>query len=354
MTRLPYNKLPIGVLFPALVVAVFAAALLALTSGSMDIPAAHVAASLLQAAGVGVHTALDATESTTILQLRLPRLVLALLVGASLAQAGAAMQAVFRNPLADPGLVGVSSGAALAAVTVIVLGRHFGWTQIVPMHWLLPVASFAGGAVVTFLVLRLASFDGMTRPSTLLLAGLAINAIAGAGIGFLSQIADSGALRSLTFWMFGSLGKAGWSEILTGAPLLLLPVLWLPREAAALNALLLGEAEAGHLGVDVERLKRRVLFIAVLAVGAGVALCGIIGFVGLVVPHLIRLIFGPDHRLLLPASGLLGAVLLCLADTCARTVLMPAELPVGILTALIGGPFFLVLLLRYRRGTEIL
>jgi iron complex transport system permease protein len=347
------QRLPVSAIVTLLLLALAATALLALSCGSLDIPLLRSWAIIWQALGGTPTVTPDSAESIAVLQLRLPRLVLGLLIGGALAQAGATMQAVFRNPLADPGLIGVSSGAALAAITIIVLGHHFEWTAL-PLRWLLPLASFIGGALVTALVVRLASVDGVARPSTLLLAGLAINAVAGAGIGFLTQIADASALRSLSFWMFGSLGKAGWSEILAGAPLLLAVLFWLPREARSLNALLLGEAEAQHLGVDVERLKRRVLLLMVLAVGVSVALAGIIGFVGLIVPHLIRLAFGPDHRIMLPASAMLGAVLLSLADTCARTVLAPAELPVGILTALIGGPFFLALLIRYRRSSEVL
>jgi iron complex transport system permease protein len=288
-----------------------------------------------------------------ILQLRLPRVVLALMVGAALAQTGSAMQALFRNPLADPSIVGVSAGAALAAVAAIVLGDSLGWMQSLSAQFELPLAGFAGGILAAWLVMRLSRHEGVTRPSTMLLAGMAINAVAGAGIGLLIHMADSTALRSLMFWMYGSLGKSGWSEILWAAPLMLLPVLWLPREAGALNALLLGEAEAGHLGVDVPRLQRRVLVLVVLAVSASVALTGIIGFVGLVVPHLVRLKTGPDHRLLLPASALLGAILLVVADTIARTAIAPVELPIGILTALTGGPFFLLLMLRYRNSAEL-
>lgn len=353
MSILALKRLPRQAIAALLLAALAATALLALSCGSLDIPLARTWGILWQALGGTASSTPDTAESIAILQLRLPRLLLGLLVGGALAQAGATMQAVFRNPLADPGLIGVSSGAALAGITVIVLGHHFDWT-LLPLRWLLPLASFIGGACVTVLVVRLAAVDGVARPSTLLLAGLAINAVAGAGIGFLTQIADASALRSLSFWMFGSLGKAGWSEILAGAPLLIAVLLLLPREARSLNALLLGEAEAQHLGVDVERLKRRVLLLTVLAVGVSVALAGIIGFVGLIVPHLIRLAFGPDHRIMLPASAMLGAVLLSLADTGARTVLAPAELPVGILTALIGGPFFLALLIRYRRSSEIL
>lgn len=315
-------------------------------------PLAIAPAQVLTALGVPLPVSVEPYEQAAVTQLRAPRVVLAVLVGAALAQAGAAMQGIFRNPLAEPGLVGVSSGAALAAVAVIVMAPMI--SASLQPALLLPLASFLGGAAAAYVVARMARVDGTTRVATLLLAGLAINAIAGAGIGFLSHIADDLALRALTFWMFGSLGKAGWSEIAIAAPLLLLPLLWLPREAGALNALLLGEAEAGHLGVDVERMKRRVTLLIVLAVGTAVALAGIIGFVGLVVPHLIRLWAGPDHRLLLPASALLGALLLVLADIGARLLLAPAELPIGILTALVGGPFFIVLLLRFRNSADAL
>jgi iron complex transport system permease protein len=353
MQPLKLQRMPARAIAALLLAALAATALLALACGSLDIPLSRSLAIVWQALGGSTGQSPDPAESIAVLQLRLPRLLLGLLIGGTLAQAGATMQAVFRNPLADPGLIGVSSGAALAGITVIVLGQHFEWTAL-PLRWMLPLASFVGGALVTALVVKLASVDGIARPSTLLLAGLAINAVAGAGIGFLTQIADASALRSLSFWMFGSLGKAGWHEIIAGAPLLLAVLFWLPREARALNALLLGEAEAEHLGVDVEKLKRRVLLLVVLAVGVSVALAGIIGFVGLIVPHLIRLAFGPDHRIMLPASAMLGAILLSLADVGARTALAPAELPVGILTALIGGPFFLALLIRYRRSSELL
>lgn len=322
-------------------------ALCALAIGPTHIPALQVWNSLLPGAQTSPQV------NMAVLQLRLPRVLLALMVGAALAQSGVAMQALFRNPLADPSIVGVSSGAALAAVATIVLGTSLNWLQPLSLHALLPVAGFAGGTLAAWLVMRLSRHQGVTRPSTMLLAGMAINAVAGAGIGLLMHMADSAALRSLTFWMYGSLGKSDWSEILWAAPLMLVPLLWLPRESDALNALLLGEAEAGHLGIDVQRLQRRVLVLVVLAVSASVALTGIIGFVGLVVPHLIRLKTGPDHRLLLPASALLGAILLIAADALARTVIAPAELPIGILTALTGGPFFLLMMLRYRDSIEL-
>jgi iron complex transport system permease protein len=287
-------------------------------------------------------------EHAVLWQIRLPRIALALAIGAALAVAGAAMQGLLRNPLAEPGLVGVSSGAALAAAAFIVLGAG-----TLPVALGLPLASFAGAALAAWTVLRLSIVGARTRVATMLLAGLALNAIAGAGIGLLSYLADDFALRSVTLWMFGSLARAGTAELAVGAPLLLLAVLWICLRARPLNAMLLGEAEALHLGVDVERLKRSLTLAIVVAAGVAVALAGIIGFVGLIVPHLVRLGFGPDHRRLLPLCALSGALLLLVADTLARMLFMPAELPIGILTALIGGPFFLLLLLRYRGRPEL-
>jgi iron complex transport system permease protein len=324
------------------------AALGGLAAGPLDISVHDILGSLRLGA------APDPSAAATILQLRLPRVVLGLTVGAALAVSGAAMQGIFRNPLADPGLVGVSSGAALAAVAVIVLGVPLGLAapKLFISRWLLPLASFGGAALTTWLVSRLSRVDGTTQPAQMLLVGLAINAISGAGIGLLAHVASGPALRALTFWMYGSLGRVGWPEIAATAPLVLLAVLLIPLRGRELNALLLGEAEAAHLGVDVERLKRGLVLLVLLAVGGAVALTGIIAFVGLIVPQLIRLWAGPDHRLLLPASALLGGALLTAADTAARTLAAPLELPIGVLTALIGGPFFIALLLRLRGRGE--
>ena len=330
---------------PTLLLAVLCAlaAWVGLVVGPLDIPAHRVLQALLSADT-------GSTDGATVIDIRLPRVLLALLVGAALAQAGAALQGLVRNPLAEPGLVGISSGAALAAASLTVLAPPL--FEAIPARFVLPAATFLGGAAAAALVLRLARIDGTTRPGALLLAGLALNAMAGAGIGLFTQLASDQALRSLTFWMFGSLGKAGWPEIAVGAPLLLLTIVLIPRQAGALNALLLGEREAGHLGVDVEVLKRRVTVLVVVAAATAVALAGIIAFVGLVVPHLVRLWRGPDHRELLPLSALLGAALLTVADTLARLALAPAELPIGILTAIVGGPFFLALILRHRAEIE--
>lgn len=300
---------------------------------------------------LGVPLAADASvqQAELILaQIRVPRTLLGLAVGMVLALCGVAMQGLFRNPLADPGLVGVSSGAALGAAVAIVGGAAFGGLPEAFAPYLLSAFAFIGGLLVTALVYRLGRRDGQTNVATMLLAGIALTALAGAAIGLFTYLADDATLRTLTFWNLGSLNGASYARLW---PLLLATLavaLWLPRRARALNALLLGESEARHLGFEVERLKRELVFCTALGVGAAVAAAGLIGFIGLVVPHLMRLLVGPDHRLLLPASALAGASLLLLADLVARLALAPAELPIGIVTALIGAPFFLYLLVRGR------
>ncbi len=296
---------------------------------------------------------LETTVETQLIieQIRLPRTLMGLLVGATLALTGAAMQGLFRNPLADPGLIGVSSGAALGVALILVLGGP--WLALMP-DALLPYATvfgaFIGGALTTWLVYRLGQSVQGTSVASMLLAGIAIAAISGAFIGLLSYLADDAMLRTLVFWNMGSLGSANFERV--GMLALCCALVWwrLPRQAKALNALLLGESEARHLGIDVQRVKRELVLLTALGVGACVAAAGLIGFVGLVVPHLVRLMVGANHRYVLPASMLLGAGLLLLADVAARLVVAPAELPLGILTALLGAPFFLALLLRAQRN----
>lgn len=281
-------------------------------------------------------------------QIRLPRTLLGLAVGGVLALSGVAMQGLFRNPLADPGLVGVSSGAALGAAIAIVGGAALGGLPDFIGPYLLSLCAFLGGLGVTALVYRLGRKNGQTQVAVMLLAGIALTALSGSAVGLFTYLADDATLRTLTFWNLGSLNGASYARLW---PLLLVTVgvaLWLPRRATALNALLLGESEANHLGVNVEGLKRELVFCTALGVGAAVAAAGMIGFIGLVVPHLVRLLAGPDHRVLLPASVLAGASLLLFADLIARLALAPAELPIGIVTAFLGAPFFLYLLLRGR------
>lgn len=319
--------------------------IVALSVGAVEIAPTRVIAILAHGLGLDLPWAFEPEQAAVLGAIRAPRVLLAILVGAALAVSGAAMQGLFRNPLADPALLGVSAGAALAAVSVIVLGATLlsGLTGILGTATL-PIAAFGGSLVATLLVHRLASRDGHTAVATLLLAGIAINAIAGAATGVLTFVADDNQLRTLTFWTMGSLGGATWSTVAVGAPLILAAIVLIPLHARALNAILLGESEARHLGFELERVKTVLVILVALAVGTAVALSGIIGFIGLVVPHLLRLTIGPDHRWLLPGSALLGAILLLGADLIARTLVAPAELPIGIVTALLGGPFFLWLL----------
>ncbi len=281
-------------------------------------------------------------------QIRLPRTLLGLAVGAVLALSGVAMQGLFRNPLADPGLVGVSSGAALGAAIAIVAGASLGGLPEVFAPYLVSICAFAGGLIVTGIVYRLGRRDGQTSVGIMLLAGVAMTALAGSIIGLFSYLADDATLRTLTFWNLGTLNGASYARLWPLVLVCALVICWLPRRAKALNALLLGESEARHLGIEVERLKRELIVCIALGVGAAVAAAGLIGFVGLIVPHLIRLVAGPDHRVVLPASALAGASLLLIADVFARLILAPAELPIGIVTAFLGAPFFLFMLVRGR------
>lgn len=287
------------------------------------------------------------SQQVVILNVRLPRVLLAMVAGAGLASTGVLMQALFRNPLADPALIGVSAGAALGAVAVIVLGATVlqGAARLLGV-WTLPTAAFAGALVTAILVFRLSSRDGLLEPTTMLLCGIAVNALTGAGIGMLTYLATDDQLRNLTFWSLGSLGAATWGSLLGTLPAFVFLLLAVPAVAPGLNALLLGESEAHHLGVRVERLKRVVVAMTAAAAGSIVAVSGVIGFVGLVCPHLARLLVGPNHRYVFPLAAALGATILTVGDALARTVVSPAELPIGILTALLGAPFFLWLLRR--------
>ncbi len=283
----------------------------------------------------------DSRLVTIVLDIRLPRSLLAVLVGAGIATAGAAIQGLFRNPLADPALIGVSAGAALFAALFIVVG---GSQDIALLG--MTGSAFVGGLVVTWIVLLVGQRGGGL--STMLLAGIAVNAIALAGVGLLSYLSSDLQLRSISAWALGSLNGANWMAVTTALAIPLFIVL-LSRESVNLNVVTLGDEEAAHLGVSHESLRVRIIVLSALMVGIGVALTGVIAFLGLVVPHLIRMTLGSSHQIVLPGSALLGGLLLLVADTLARTVFAPAELPVGILTALVGGPFFVFLILREQR-----
>lgn len=323
---------------------VLAMSILSLGTGAAGLSLGQVLADL--ASGEG----LSERDRVILMDIRLPRLVMGLAVGAALAVSGVLMQGLFRNPLADPGIVGVGAGAGLGAVLAIVLGGLLpaGVAAVVGAQ-LVPLAAFFGGWAATMILYRASTQGGRTSVATMLLAGIALGALAGAATGILVYLADDRQLRDLTFWGMGSLAGAGWAKIAAALPLILPVLILSPLLARGLNALALGEAQAAHMGIAVETVKRLAVLGVAAAAGAAVAVAGGIGFIGIVVPHLLRLIAGPDHRVLLPGAALLGGALLVGADVIARLIVAPAELPIGIVTAVLGAPVFLWILLR-RRG----
>lgn len=330
---------PVGTMIWLLAGTLMLAVIHALGSGAVDIPAATVVSVLL-----GQQVGSDA--DLVIWTLRLPRVLLGVIAGAGMGIAGAAMQGLMRNPLADPGLVGVSSGAALAAAAVVVLGERAmntgGWAASA----LLPLAAFAGAALTTALVYVASRRNGRSSVTLMLLSGIAINALAMSGIGLLLFMASDAQVRMFTFWTLGSLAGATWPGVAASGCAVAVALLTLSRKAGPLDTLALGEAQAAHLGVAVGGLNRACVVLIALSVGATTALTGTIGFIGLIAPHVARRLVGPAHRRLLPASALAGALLVVLADSAARTWVSPAELPIGVLTALFGAPFFMLLLRR--------
>lgn len=330
-------------LLGGLAVLLLVAIVIAAGHGQLDVPPSEVVGSVLHRLGLDIGPLPHHPQGeNTLWNVRFPRVAMACLAGACLATAGALMQGVFGNPLAEPGVVGVSSGAALAAATIIVTGWSFAGS------WTVAVAAFFGGLVTTLLVYTTARDGGRTEVVTLVLTGVALNAMTSAGLAFLMFAGDQQAREEIVFWTLGSLNGSRWEYVGVSAPLAAVGLVAAMLMARQLDLLALGDRAARHVGVDVERLRIRVIVVVAVLTAAAVAFCGIIAFVGLVVPHLIRLIAGPGHRLLVPASALGGAVLLVFADLWARTAIAYADLPLGMLTALVGGPFFFWLIRRAR------
>ncbi|CAB4578884.1 MAG: iron chelate uptake ABC transporter family permease subunit [Actinobacteria bacterium] len=312
-------------------------------TGQLAVTASDVVGSIL--GWLGINTSLapeDPVVEATLQVVRFPRIVMALAVGAALAVAGTLMQAVFGNPLAEPGVVGVSAGAALGASTAIVFGISAGGGGVA-------VLAFLGGLLATLLVYAVARAGGRTEVVTLLLTGIAINAFAQAGLAFVLFLADTASREQIVFWQLGSLAGSVWSEVVIVLPVLVLGTIVAVMMAHRLDLLALGERNARHLGVDVEQLRIIAIVLVALLTGVAVAFAGIIAFVGLVVPHIIRMALGPAHRGLLVASAVGGGALLAIADLLTRTLVAGADLPIGMLTALVGGPFFFALLYQQRR-----
>ena len=333
-----------AVLSASLAIILVAAIILSSVTGQLPVASSEVVGSLLRAVGIQNPWApTDQIVEATLWVVRFPRIVMGLAVGAALAVAGAVMQAIFGNPLAEPGVVGVSSGAALGASAAIV----FGITAL--GLWSIALLAFAGGLLATLLVYFVSRANGRTEVVTLLLTGIAINAFAGAGLAFLLFVGDTASREQVVFWQLGSLNGSLWNEVLIVAVVTVAGLVAAMLLSRRYDLLALGERNARHLGVNVEALRIGSIILVALLTGVAVAFCGIIAFVGLVIPHLIRMIIGPGHRYLILASAVGGGALLTLADLLARTIVSGADLPIGMLTSLIGGPFFFYLLYRQRK-----
>ncbi|AJR08964.1 iron ABC transporter permease [Photobacterium gaetbulicola] len=338
------QRIPTSLIFPVGLTLLVIAVTSSIAVGPMDISFADSFKALLP-----FNFDLPPHIDIVIHQIRLPRTLLGMAIGAILALCGAVMQGLFRNPLADPGIIGVSGGASLgAALSIVIFAPLAASFPLLLTLGTVPVFAFFGGAISTFLVYQLGTDKNGTSVTIMLLAGVAIGALSGAALGLMNYYADDQALRDLSLWTMGSLAGATWPGIGLAYITLLGLLFAFDRNANALNAFLLGEAEAKHLGVNVQRLKRVLILLCAAGVGIAVSLTGVIGFVGLIVPHISRMLSGPNHKSLLPLSALLGALILLIADMLARVVAAPAELPVGIITALLGAPFFIYLLIKQK------
>ncbi len=339
-----HHALKKTLLFTTLSTALIVVILISAGTGKLGIPPQEVLGSLLHRIGIDwLPMPSQATKDQALWAIRFPRVTMAVLVGAGLAVSGLLMQAIFGNPLAEPGIIGISSGAAVGAGIPIVLGLSiFG-------EWTTAAFAFAAGLGATMLVYLMSRADGKTEVVTLVLTGIAVNAVAGAGIALLTFFGDTNSREQIIFWQLGSLSGSRWSQVLIIAPVLAVGLVAAYFAAHKLDLLSLGERNARHLGVNVEALRITMIFVVAMLVGAAVAFAGIIAFVGLVIPHLMRMVLGPAHLPLVTASALGGALLLALADLGARTLVPLADLPIGMLTALVGGPFFFWLLRRTRK-----
>lgn len=311
--------------------------MVALAFGTINVPFSDVLNALFSSSN-------NTKNNLVIEQIRLPRALLAAMIGALLGMCGATTQGLFRNPLADPSLIGVTAGASTGAALAIFFAASFTHINGVSGLTLISFGGFLGGSIAVILVYSIATDKQGTSVATMLLAGIAITAIAGSLTNILEFFGDEEMLRRISLWRMGGLDGASFARVGIAAVFCALIFVFLPRFSTNLNALLLGESEARHLGIEVQKTKICLILLVAAGIGVSVALAGTISFVGLIIPHIIRLLIGPDHRYLLPISALGGAILLLLSDTIARTIFAPIELPVGLVTALLGAPFFISLL----------
>ena len=303
---------------------------------------------------ININTNLSSSEisqafKTVVIDIRLPRILMGIIVGIALGISGAILQGLFRNPLIDPGFIGVSSGAAIGAMFVIMFSQLIAIENNFYVQFLLPVFAMSGGLSTTILVYKMSQMSGKTNIMAMLLSGIAVNAFSGSIIGFLVYRASDMELRSFTFWTLGSLDNSNWLIVSIAVVAILIPIIISINLRKKLDIFMLGDAEAGYLGLNIEKLKKRIIFISALMVGVTVAFCGMIGFIGLVTPHLVRLIMGPSHKTLIFGSAILGAIILILADFISRIIIAPAQLPIGIITSALGAPFFLWLIVSQKQ-----
>jgi len=303
---------------------------------------------------ININTNLSSSEisqafKTVVIDIRLPRILMGIIVGIALGISGAILQGLFRNPLIDPGFIGVSSGAAIGAMFVIMFSQLIAIENNFYIQFLLPVFAMSGGLSTTILVYKMSQMSGKTNIMAMLLSGIAVNAFSGSIIGFLVYRASDMELRSFTFWTLGSLDNSNWLIVSIAVVSILIPIIISIKLRKKLDIFMLGDAEAGYLGLNIEKLKKRIIFISALMVGVTVAFCGMIGFIGLVTPHLVRLIMGPSHKTLIFGSAILGAIILILADFISRIIIAPAQLPIGIITSALGAPFFLWLIVSQKQ-----
>lgn len=334
--------------------------LLSVGNGALYISPLQVFSIILHKTGLNGIIPFSEGQYNVLWVIRLPRVLVGILIGAGLALSGAALQGLFRNPLADPTLIGISAGASLSTVLMIVFlstlsaTSYFKYVEGFVGYYTLNLITFIGACITSLVVFRLSRSNGKTMVTNMLLAGIAINALCGALTGLITYYATDAELRNITFWSLGSLGGASWSTVITILPFILIPIVFLPRLSKSLNALSLGEREASYLGISVDSLKIQVIVLSTMAVGSAVAVAGIIGFVGLVVPHVLRMMGGSNQRYIMLGSSISGSLLLTGSDLIARVLVAPAELPIGIITALIGTPVFIWILLKHKKESQFI
>lgn len=325
--------------------------LLAIRTGAVDITYRDIFISLARALGFHFSDKVETIQQGVFMQIRLPRVLLCVVVGAGLSVSGALMQALFRNPIVEPGLIGTSSGAAFGAALVFVVGKDFfsPFSQVLGIM-ALPLSAFVFSLIATMLVYKLSSSFGKITVSIMILVGVAINALAASCTGFLSYIARDPQARSIIFWNLGTFSGANWNAVVLVYAVTIPSIILVLRYSKALNALLLGESEAGYLGINTESLKTKIILLNTLIVAIGTSVVGVIGFVGLIVPHLLRMIKSSDNRFLIIGSTFAGAIIMNVADMVSRSIIAPAELPIGIVTSFVGAPIFIWLLLKQKGG----